>query len=114
MSELFIYIFISFIVVVVLFVINFLFSYKKSVFFKKSIYECGFENFSFLNEGIDLKFFIIGIIFLIFDIEIIFLFPISLNLFFLGFFGYWVVLFFILILVVGFIFEWKKGSLILY
>ena len=88
MSELFIYIFISFIVVVVLFVINFLFSYKKSVFFKKSIYECGFENFSFLNEGIDLKFFIIGIIFLIFDIEIIFLFPISLNLFFLGFFGY--------------------------
>ena len=84
----FIYLIVSFILVLVLFIINFFFSYKKSLFFKKSIYECGFENFSFLNENIDLKFFIIGIVFLIFDIEIIFLFPISLNFFFLGFIGY--------------------------
>lgn len=114
MIELFSYIILSLIIVIVLFLINFLFSYKKSIFFKKSIYECGFENFSFLNESIDLKFFIIGILFLIFDIEIIFLFPISLNFFFLGFIGYWIVLFFIVILIIGFIFEWKKGSLILY
>ncbi len=114
MNIFFIYLIISVIIVLLLFIINFLFSYKKSLFFKKSIYECGFENFSFLTENIDLKFFIIGIIFLIFDIEIIFLFPISLNLFFLGFIGYWIVLFFILVLIVGFIFEWKKGSLILY
>ena len=79
---------ISLLFVFFIFFINFFFYSKKYLISKNSIYECGFENFSNLNENFDLKYFIIGIVFLIFDIELIFLFPLSINFFFLGFFGY--------------------------
>ena len=68
--------------------VNFFLFKKKNIILKNGIYECGFENFSNLNENYDLRFFIIGIIFLIFDIEIIFLIPISLNIYTYGFFGF--------------------------
>ena len=69
-------------IIFLLFFLNFFFSPKKNIILKNNIYECGFENFSNLNEKFDLKFFIIGILFLIFDIELIFLFPLSINFFF--------------------------------
>lgn len=114
LNEFFIYITLSFIIVIILFIINFFFSSKNSMILKNSIYECGFESFSSFKENFDLRYFVIGIIFLIFDIEIIFLFPISINFFFFNFFGFWVMLFFIFILLIGFIYEWKKGSLNLF
>ena len=114
MNEFFFFLIFSLFIVFVLFLINFLFSPKNYITLKSSIYECGFEGFSNFKENFDLRYFIIGILFLIFDIEIIFLIPISINFLFLGFFGFWLVFFFILILLIGFIYEWKKGSLNLF
>jgi len=59
----------------------------------------------------EIRFYIVGILFIIFDLEIMFLFPWSINLEAVGFFGYWSMLFFLLILTIGFIYEWKRGAL---
>ena len=88
MTEFFIFSLFSLFIVFFLFVLNFCISPKSSVTVKSSIYECGFESFSSFKENFDLRYFIIGILFLIFDIELIFLFPISINFFFFGFFGF--------------------------
>ena len=82
MNEFFIFFIFSFVLVILLFLLNFFLSPKNYIVLKSSIYECGFESFSSFKEDFDLRYFIIGILFLIFDIEIIFLFPISLNFFF--------------------------------
>ena len=102
-----IYIFLIFCIflIFILFLLNFFFYPKKYIIVKNNIYECGFENFSSFNEKIDLKFFIIGILFIIFDIEIIFLLPLSINFFFLGYYGFFIMLYFIFILTIGFIYE---------
>ena len=88
MSEIFFFLIFSLFIIFFLFIINFLLSPKKYITLKGSNYECGFEGFSDFKESYDLRYFIIGILFLIFDIEIIFLIPISVNLLFLGFFGF--------------------------
>ena len=94
-----------------IFLINVFISKKNFTFSKSSVYECGFESFSHSKENYDLKYFLVGILFLIFDIEIIFLIPLSLNFFYLNYYGFWLMFFFLFMLTMGFIFEWKKGAL---
>ena len=78
---------------------------------KNSAYECGFENFSDARMQFDIRFYLVAILFIIFDLEIAFLFPWAVALEELGTSGLVAMSIFLLILVIGFIYEWKKGAL---
>lgn len=78
---------------------------------KISAYECGFHPFQDTRINFDVKFYLVAILFIIFDLEIIFLFPWSLLLKKIGFFSYLTMIIFVLILLIGFYYEWKKGGL---
>jgi len=92
-------------------VLNFLFSPKNPDPEKLSAYECGFEAFSDSRMEFDVRFYLVAILFIIFDLEIAFLFPWAISLGNLGPLGYWSMMVFLLILTIGFIYEWKKGAL---
>ncbi|WP_395375512.1 NADH-quinone oxidoreductase subunit A [Marinicella sp. W31] len=78
---------------------------------KNSAYECGFEAFDDAHMKFDVRFYLVAILFIIFDLEIAFLFPWSVVLEELGGFGLASMFIFLLLLVVGFVYEWKKGAL---
>ena len=78
---------------------------------KNSAYECGFENFSDARMKFDIRFYLVAILFIIFDLEIAFLFPWAVALDSLGLSGLIAMSIFLIVLVIGFIYEWKKGAL---
>jgi NADH-quinone oxidoreductase subunit A len=78
---------------------------------KNSPYECGFEAFEDARMKFDVRYYLVAILFILFDLEIAFLFPWAASLRDIGMVGFWTVMVFLLILVVGFIYEWKKGAL---
>ena len=78
---------------------------------KLSPYECGFEVFSDARAKFDVRFYLVAILFIIFDLEVAFLFPWAVSLGDLGAFGFWSMILFLVILTVGFVYEWKKGGL---
>ena len=92
-------------------VLNFLLSPKKPDPEKLSAYECGFEPFQDSRMEFDVRFYLVAILFIIFDLEIAFLFPWAISLGSLGAIGFWSMMIFLAILTVGFIYEWKKGAL---
>ena len=92
-------------------VINFVLSPKKPDPEKLSAYECGFEPFSDSRMEFDVRFYLVAILFIIFDLEIAFLFPWAVSLSSIGALGFWSMMIFLSILTVGFIYEWKKGAL---
>jgi NADH-quinone oxidoreductase subunit A len=78
---------------------------------KLSPYECGFEAFEDARMKFDVRYYLVAILFILFDLEIAFLFPWAVALQEIGFFGFMSMMVFLAILVVGFIYEWKKGAL---
>ena len=78
---------------------------------KLSPYECGFEAFEDARMKFDVRYYLIAILFILFDLEIAFLFPWAVVLREIGFFGFMAMVLFLAILVVGFIYEWMKGAL---
>ncbi|MBV5308303.1 NADH-quinone oxidoreductase subunit A [Chromatium okenii] len=78
---------------------------------KNAPYECGFEAFETARLKFDVRFYLVAILFIVFDLEIAFLFPWAVVLNDLGMTAFWVMTIFLGILVVGFIYEWKKGAL---
>ena len=78
---------------------------------KNSPYECGFEAFEDSRMKFDVRYYLVAILFIIFDLEIAFLFPWAVVLEDIGMFGYLAMMLFLGILVIGFIYEWKKGAL---
>jgi len=78
---------------------------------KLSPYECGFEAFEDSRMKFDVRYYLVAILFIIFDLEIAFLFPWAVVLEDIGVFGFWAMMLFLAILVVGFIYEWMKGAL---
>jgi NADH-quinone oxidoreductase subunit A len=78
---------------------------------KLSPYECGFEPFSDARGQFDVRFYLVAILFIIFDLEVAFLFPWAVSLSETGLYGFWSMMIFLTILTVGFIYEWKKGAL---
>ena len=78
---------------------------------KLSPYECGFEAFEDARMKFDVRYYLIAILFILFDLEIAFLFPWAVVLPDIGFFGFASMMVFLFILIVGFIYEWKKGAL---
>jgi NADH-quinone oxidoreductase subunit A len=78
---------------------------------KLSAYECGFEPFDDARRKFDVRFYLVAILFIIFDLEVAFLFPWAVTLGQIGLFGFWSMVIFLGVLTVGFIYEWKKGAL---
>ena len=78
---------------------------------KTSPYECGFEAFEDARMKFDIRYYLVAILFIIFDLEIAFLFPWAVVLDDIGWFGFTAMMVFLAILVVGFVYEWKKGAL---
>ena len=78
---------------------------------KLSPYECGFEAFEDARSKFDVRFYLVAILFIIFDLEIAFLFPWAIVLDEVGLFGFWSMVLFLGILVIGFIYEWMNGAL---
>ena len=78
---------------------------------KLSAYECGFEAFDDSRSRFDIRFYLVAILFIIFDLEVAFLFPWAVSLGKIGAFGFWSMMFFLTVLTVGFVYEWKKGAL---
>ena len=92
-------------------VLNFILSPKKPDPEKLSAYECGFEPFDDSRMEFDVRFYLVAILFIIFDLEIAFLFPWAISLGNIGMLGFFSMMIFLFILTVGFIYEWKKGAL---
>ena len=78
---------------------------------KLSAYECGFEAFDDSRMEFDVRFYLVAILFIIFVLEIAFLFPWAITLGKIGLFGFWSMMIFLAVLTIGFIYEWKKGAL---
>ncbi len=92
-------------------ILNFLVSPKNPDPEKLSSYECGFEPFNDSRMQFDVRFYLVAILFIIFDLEIAFLFPWAISLGKIGFLGFISMMIFLFILTVGFVYEWKKGAL---
>lgn len=78
---------------------------------KLSPYECGFEAFDDARGRFDVRFYLVSILFIIFDLEVAFLFPWAVSLKDIGEPGFWSMMLFLFVLTIGFIYEWKKGAL---
>jgi len=78
---------------------------------KNAAYECGFEAFGEARMKFDVRYYLVAILFILFDLEIAFLFPWAVALREIGPVGFWAMMIFLAILVVGFVYEWKKGAL---
>jgi NADH-quinone oxidoreductase subunit A len=91
--------------------LGFLFGPRRPDAEKLSSYECGFEPFSDSRTKFDVRYYLVAILFIVFDLEIAFLFPWAVSLGKIGTVGLLAMGIFLLVLVVGFIYEWKKGAL---
>ena len=91
--------------------LNFLFAPRNPDPEKLSAYECGFEAFGDSRMEFDVRFYLVAILFIIFDLEIAFLFPWAISLGNIGSLGFWSMMIFLFILTIGFVYEWKKGAL---
>jgi NADH-quinone oxidoreductase subunit A len=78
---------------------------------KLSAYECGFEAFDDARMKFDVRFYLVSILFIIFDLEVAFLFPWAVSLGKIGMYGFWSMMVFLAVLTVGFTYEWRKGAL---
>ena len=78
---------------------------------KSSAYECGFDAFDDARMKFDIRFYLVSILFIIFDLEVAFLFPWAISLKEIGVYGFWSMMIFLAILTVGFAYEWRKGAL---
>jgi NADH-quinone oxidoreductase subunit A len=89
----------------------FLVAYKRPDPEKLSAYECGFNAFDDARMKFDVRFYLVAILFIIFDLEVSFLFPWAVVFRHLGLYGFWSMMVFLGVLTIGFIYEWRKGAL---
>jgi NADH-quinone oxidoreductase subunit A len=94
-----------------LLVVPYLIAYKQPDPEKLSAYECGFNAFDDARMKFDVRFYLVAILFIIFDLEVSFLFPWAVAFGDLGLYGFWSMMVFLGVLTIGFIYEWRKGAL---
>ena len=90
---------------------SFIVAYKAPDPIKLSAYECGFNPFDDARMKFDVRFYLVAILFIIFDLEVSFLFPWAVAFGKIGLYGFWSMMVFLAVLTIGFIYEWKKGAL---
>lgn len=102
---------VSLVVGLALLISPFVIAYKAPDSEKLSAYECGFNAFDDARMKFDVRFYLVAILFIIFDLEVAFLFPWAVAFKSVGWFGFWSMTIFLVVLTIGFIYEWKKGAL---
>lgn len=107
----FIYLGVSLVLSLIILGLSFVFSVQKADPEKVSAYECGFDPFDDARSRFDVRFYLVAILFIIFDLEVTFLFPWAVTLNKVTFFGFWTMMLFLFILTIGFVYEWRKGAL---
>lgn len=110
-STILISILISFILAIIIFFLSFFLVTKVSDLEKISAYECGFDPFEDARNIFDVRFYLVAILFIIFDLEITFLFPWSTSINNISWFALNTMLIFLILLTIGFVYEWKKGAI---
>lgn len=105
------YVLYSFILGLIIIGLSYIFAVQNPDTEKLSAYECGFEPFEDARNEFNVSFYIVAILFIIFDVEVIYLFPWCLTLQYIGFFGIWAMIFFIVLLALGFVYEIINGAL---
>ena len=105
------FLFVATVIAVALLTIGWLLGPRRASAEKLSPYECGFEAFEDARMKFDVRYYLVAILFILFDLEIAFLFPWAVALHDIGASGFWAMMVFLTILVVGFVYEWKKGAL---
>jgi NADH-quinone oxidoreductase subunit A len=106
-----IFIGVALVIGVALLLAPFLIAYRQPDPEKLSAYECGFNAFDDARMRFDVRFYLVAILFIIFDLEVSFLFPWAVAFGELGSFGFWSMMLFLGVLTIGFIYEWRKGAL---
>ena len=106
-----IFIGIAFVISAALLIAPFIIALRRPDPEKVSTYECGFEAFDDARMKFDVRFYLVAILFIIFDLEVSFLFPWAVAFGKLGLFGYCSMMLFLAVLTIGFVYEWKKGAL---
>jgi NADH-quinone oxidoreductase subunit A len=106
-----IFIVVAVVIAAPLMIAPFIIAYKKPDPEKLSAYECGFNAFDDARMKFDVRFYLVAILFIIFDLEVSFLFPWAVSFGEIGIFGFWSMMIFLGVLTIGFIYEWKKGAL---
>jgi NADH-quinone oxidoreductase subunit A len=106
-----IFFFISLVLSSIIFFLSFFIATQRPSVEKLSAYECGFDPFNDARTVFDVRFYLVAILFIIFDLEIIYLFPWCTAASNIGYLGFWLMAFFLIILTLGFIYEWMKGAL---
>lgn len=96
---------------VVLLVVNKLLAINKPYSEKVSPYECGFTPLGDARQKFSVQFYLVAILFIVFDLEVLFLFPFAVSLYEVSLIGFWIVIIFLVILTIGFVYEWNKGAL---
>jgi NADH:ubiquinone oxidoreductase subunit 3 (subunit A) len=99
------------VLVLVLLVVNTLLAVNKPYSEKVSPYECGFTPLGDARQKFSVQFYLVAILFIVFDLEVLFLFPFAVSLYEVSLMGFWVVILFLIILTIGFVYEWSKGAL---
>ncbi len=102
---------VSLVIGLVLLIAPFIVAYKQPDPEKLSAYECGFNAFDDARMKFDVRFYLVAILFIIFDLEVMFLFPWAVAFREVGLVGFWAMMIFLGVLTIGFIYEWKKGAL---
>jgi NADH:ubiquinone oxidoreductase subunit 3 (subunit A) len=110
-TPLLVYLVLSIVLSMTILGLSFVFSTQKADPEKVSAYECGFDPFDDARARFDIRFYLVAILFIIFDLEVVFLFPWAISLQMVHFDGFWSMVLFLLILTVGFVYEWRKGAL---
>jgi len=103
--------FITFVLASILAGLALVLNYRTTKIEKVTPYECGFDPFFDTRIKFDVRFYVISILFIIFDVEIILCIPWAMNIFVLNIFSFYIMMFFLVILLVGFLYEWVKGVL---
>jgi NADH-quinone oxidoreductase subunit A len=101
----------SLLIALALAIAPFIVAYRAPDSEKLSAYECGFNAFDDARMKFDVRYYLVAILFIIFDLEVAFLFPWAASFGDLGWFGFWSMMLFLGVLTIGFIYEWKKGAL---
>ena len=95
----------------IIFGLSYVVASQKPDYEKLSAYECGFDPFDDARSTFDVRFYLVAILFIIFDLEVVFLFPWCVVISSLPLFAFWSMFVFLFILTIGFVYEWKKGAL---
>jgi NADH-quinone oxidoreductase subunit A len=106
-----IFVAVALVIGLVLLIVPFIVAYQQPDPEKLSAYECGFNAFDDARMKFDVRFYLVAILFIIFDLEVSFLFPWAIAFKQIGVYGFWSMMLFLGVLTVGFVYEWKKGAL---